>query len=237
MHRARLVGALGLVLAAVATTGLTASWIWTKADAVTPVDLPAARGTVPSTITPPVRPSPTPPPVGKVLGAKMYASNQDAMPVMSAAWVDNGDNTGLYGGTGIWLMLHEKYDGKDSWGNYVAFGALSKRIPYTNTPAGLKEATVRTATNALVRLYTDKVKLIGVATHRPITVKGHRGHELTIKVDVRKPKLPETFSTVMVAVVDRGDGTAVVSVADIAGSTPQWLPVWRTKVSQIEFSN
>jgi hypothetical protein len=37
-------------------------------------------------------------------------------------------------------------------------------------------------------------------------------------------------------VIDRGDGTAAVSVADIAGSTPLWQNVWRFKVSQIKIN-
>ncbi|TWD83383.1 hypothetical protein FB561_4545 [Kribbella amoyensis] len=233
-----MVGALALVVVAVLTTVLSVNWIWSKADAVTPVDLPAAKGSPLETISPSVKPTPTPPPTGKVVGSKILASNNDSMPLMGSAWGDYGENTGLYGGAATWLTVHEKYDGKKaSWGNYVAFGGLNKKIPYTNTPAGLREATIQAASNAIVRLYDDKVKLLGKATHRPITVQGHRGHELTVKVEVKQPMLKETFSTVMVAVIDRGDGTADVAIADIAGSTPQWLPVWRTKVSQIQFAN
>jgi class 3 adenylate cyclase len=40
----------------------------------------------------------------------------------------------------------------------------------------------------------------------------------------------------MIALVDRGDGTAAVSIADIAGSTPAWQNVWRYKVSQIKIN-
>jgi hypothetical protein len=40
----------------------------------------------------------------------------------------------------------------------------------------------------------------------------------------------------MIALVDRGDGTADVSIADIAGSTPAWQNVWRYKVSQIKIN-
>jgi hypothetical protein len=236
--RPRLVGALALVVVAVLTTVLSVNWIWTKADAVTPVDLPSAKGTPLKTINPSVKPTPTPPPTGKVVGSKMIAFNNDTMPMMSSAWSDNGENTGLLGGAASWLTVHKNYDGKTaSWGNYVAFGGLNKKIPWVNTPAGRREAAVQAASNAIVRLYDKDVKIIGKATHRAITVNGHPGHELTAKVEIKVPKLKETFSTVVVAVIDRGDGTADVAIADIAGSTPQWLPVWRTKVSQIEFSN
>ena len=70
-------------------------------------------------------------------------------------------------------------------------------------------------------------------THKVITVDGHQGHEIVAKVVVKVPKLPETFSTVMIAVIDRGDGTADVLIADLAGSTPAWQNVWRYKVTQI----
>jgi hypothetical protein len=237
VQRARLIGALSLVLVAVLTTVFSVSWLWSNAQAVSPVDVPAGTAGDVKTISPSVRPSPTPTPEGRVIGGLFYNAADDTMPMMSSAWTSESDRTGSAAGRGSVTNVHENYDGKEDWVNYVSFGSLSKDIVFTNTPAGLKDATIKAASNALVRLYDPNVKLIGKATHRPLTVAGHAGHELTIKVDVRKPKLPETFSTVMVAVVDRGDGTAVVSVADISGSTPQWLPVWRTKVSQIQFSN
>ncbi len=40
----------------------------------------------------------------------------------------------------------------------------------------------------------------------------------------------------MVAVIDRGDGTADVVVGDIAGSTPQWIAIWRAKVQEIKIA-
>ncbi|MEV6284872.1 hypothetical protein [Kribbella sp. NPDC051770] len=235
VQRARLIGAVALVLVAVLITGFSVSWLWTNASAVSPVDVPAGTAGGVKTISPSLRPSPTPTPEGRVIGGLFYNGLDDTMPVMSAAWEAQGDRTGLAAGAGSTIAVHKEYDGDDDWVNYVSFGQLPKSVAFTNTPAGLKDATIKAASTALVQLYDPNVKLIGKATHRPLTVDGHVGHELTIKVDVRKPKLPETYSTVMVAVVDRGDGTAVVSVADIAGSTPQWLPVWRTKVSQIQF--
>jgi hypothetical protein len=230
-----LIGVVGLVAAALLTTGLSVNWIWDKANAVTPIALPSAKPEPLTTISPSVKPTPTPPPMGKVVGSNLVASNNDMMPLMGSAWSDNGENSGLYGGAAIWLTVHRNYDGKTaSWGNYVAFGGLAKNIPYTNTPAGRKEATVQAASRAIIRLYDENVKFIGKAVHKPITVDGHPGHELSIKVVVSQPKLKETFSTVMVAVIDRGDGTADVAVGDIAGSTPKWIPVWRAKVSEIK---
>jgi hypothetical protein len=40
----------------------------------------------------------------------------------------------------------------------------------------------------------------------------------------------------MIAVIDRGNGTADVAVADISGSTPAWQNVWRYKVGQIKIN-
>jgi hypothetical protein len=89
---------------------------------------------------------------------------------------------------------------------------------------------------ALNRLYDVNAKPYAV-THRQIKVDGHPGHEITARIAVKKPKLKETYSVILIAVIDRGDGTAAVSIGDIAGSTPQWLPVWRTKVSQIKIGS
>jgi hypothetical protein len=226
-----------LVVVALISTGISARWIWTKADgAIAPVDLPSANPTPMNTINPSVRPSVTPPPTGKVVGSRLIASNNDTMPLMGSAWSDYVDKTSLYGGAAIWLDVHQKYDGTNGWGNYVAFGALNKKVSYTNTPAGRKDAAVQAASTAVVNLYGQNVKLIGKAVHRRVTVGGHPGHEITAKVEVKVPKLKETFSTLMVTLIDRGDGTADVAVADIAGSTPQWLPIWRTKVSQIQIN-
>ena len=38
-------------------------------------------------------------------------------------------------------------------------------------------------------------------------------------------------------VIDRGDGTGMVAVGDFAGSTQQWLPIWRAKVQAITFAS
>jgi hypothetical protein len=234
----RLIGALALLVVGVITTVSCVSWAWNEADASTaPVDLPSANGTPLKTVNPSVQPTTTPPPTGKVIGSNMVASNNDTMPILSSAWSDNPENSGLYGGASIWLTVHKNYDGNHTWGNYVAFGGLNKTIPFTNTPAGLKAATGQAASIAIVQLYDKDVKFASLATHQAISVQGHRGHEVTIRVAVSKPKLKETYSTVAVSVIDRGDGTAMVAIGDFAGSTQQrWLPIWRAKVREITFA-
>lgn len=226
-------GAIVLVVAALATTGLSVGWIWTKADAVSPVALPSGGAPI-DTVSPSVKPSETPTPYGKVLGTSMVASNNDTMPIMSSAWGNYGETTGLWGGAAIWLTVHKNYNGKGaSWGNYTAFGQLPPDIPYKNTAAGLKEAAVQIGSRAIINLYDKDAQVMKGTTHKAITVNGHPGHELVAKVVVKVPMLTETYSTVMIAVIDRGDGTADVAIADIAGSTPAWQNVWRYKVSQI----
>jgi len=233
-----LAGALVLVLAALAATGLSVGWIWTKADAVTPVALPSGIQTPLKTIDPSVKPSETPPPEGKVLGVNLLAANTDTMPIMSAAWkTDDAGRSSVYGGAAIFFVVHKNYNGEEgnNWGNYVSFGQLDPTVKFTGTPAGLKAAAVQAGSAAIVGLYSKDAKLSGT-THKAITVDGHKGHEITTKVAVKEPKLTETFSTVMIAVIDRGDGTAAVAIGDIAGSTPAWQKVWRTKVSQIKIN-
>jgi len=226
-----------LVLAALATTGLSVGWIWNKADAVTPVTLPSGNQAPITTVSPSVKPSETPTPEGKVLGTEMVAGNTDTMPLMSAAWTNYSDETGLSGGAAIWFTVHKNYDGKgNNWGNYTAFGQLAPDIPYANTAAGLKAAAVQAGSRAIVGLYSKDAKIMTGTTHKAITVDGHPGHELVTKVVVKQAGVAETFSTVMVAVIDRGDGTADMSVADIAGSTPDWQRIWRFKVSQIKIN-
>ncbi|WP_238151033.1 hypothetical protein [Kribbella sindirgiensis] len=206
----------------------------TKAEAVTPVPLPTV-GKPMETVNPSAKPTKTPTPVGKVLGTEMVASNNDSMPIMSSAWGNTVERTGLWGGAAIWLTVHSNYVKGHSWGNYVAFGQLPPEIPYTNTAAGLRAAAAQVGGRTLVNLYDKDTQVIkGSVVHKAITVNGHPGHEIVAKVPVKVAKLPETFSTIMIAVVDRGDGTAAVSVADLAGSTPAWQNVWRYKVSQMK---
>ncbi|WBQ02681.1 hypothetical protein [Kribbella sp. CA-293567] len=232
----RLVGAVGLVVGALVVTGLSVQWIWDKADAVTPVSLPSANSTPLATVSPSAIPTKPPPPRGRVVGASIVAFNNDTMPLLTSAWRDNGgtDRIGLLGGASAWLTVHDKYDGKKSWGNYVAFGGLGEKVKYVNTPAGRKAATIQAATTALVELYDQNVQFIGKAVHTPGTVAGHPSHELSIKVVVKIPKLAETFSNVLVTVIDRGDGTAAVAIGDIAGSTSEQVADWRAKVQEIK---
>ncbi|WP_238173465.1 hypothetical protein [Kribbella speibonae] len=221
-------------MAALAATGLSAGWILTKAEAVTPVPLPTV-GKPMETVNPSAKPTKTPTPVGKVLGTEIVASNNDSMPIMSSAWGNTVERTGLWGGAAIWLTVHSNYVKGRSWGNYVAFGQLPPEIPYTNTAAGRRAAAAQVGGRTLVNLYDKDTQVIkGSVVHKAITVNGHPGHEIVAKVPVKVAKLPETFSTIMIAVVDRGDGTAAVSVADLAGSTPAWQNVWRYKVSQMK---
>jgi hypothetical protein len=237
-NRARLIGAIVLVVAALATTGLSVGWIWSKADAVTPVALPSGGQKPIETVSPSVKPSSTPPPEGKVLGTEMVAGNKDTMPIMSSAWTTYDDETGLWGGAAIWLTIHNNYNGKGAnWGNYAAFGQLAPDIPYSSTAAGMKEAAVQAGSRAIIGLYGKDVKIMPGPTHKVLTVNGHAAHELAAKVVVPPAAgLKETFSTVMITVVDRGDGTADVAIADIAGSTPDWQRVYRYKVSQIQIT-
>lgn len=229
-------GAVVLVVAALAATGLSAGWIWDRADATTPVALPTG-GKPLETVSPSVKPSETPTPFGKVIGTQIVASNNDTMPIMSSAWTNTGERSGLWGGGAIWLTVHNNYNGKGaSWGNYTSFGQLPPDIPYQNTPAGLKAAAVQIGSRAISSLYGENPQIMKGTTHKVLTVDGHPGHEIVAKVAVKVPKLAETFSTVMIAVIDRGDGTAAVSIADIAGSTPDYQKVWRYKVTQIKIN-
>jgi hypothetical protein len=198
--------------------------------------LPSAAGTPLETIDPSAKPTPTPEPVGRYVGSFMVAGNNDKMPGMSSAWGEDSNRISLYGGIGLWLTVHDKYDGKESWGNYVAFGGLPKEIPYQPTPAGLRAAAAQVAGRLGNRLYPGEDLLPTNIVHRPLTINGHRGHVVTARIPVKPKKgLPETHSIIGIAVVDRGDGTAMVSVADISGSTPQWLSVWQQRVTKMSF--
>ncbi len=232
--RARLVGALVLVVAALTATALSVGWIWTRADAVMPVSLPTGNPGF-TTVSPSVKPTPTPPPRGQVLGAQIVAANKDTMPIMGSAWTTTGERSGQFGGAAIWLTVHDNYNAQADWGNFVSFGQLTPTFKVTSTPTGLKAAATQAGARAISGLYGEKSTITNV-THRAITVDGHKGHEITARIAVSAPKLKETFSTILIAVIDRGDGTAAVSIGDIAGSTPTWIPIWRTKVSEIKIN-
>jgi hypothetical protein len=232
-----MIGALVLVVAALATTGLSVGWIWSKADAVTPVALPSGNPAPITTISPSVKPSETPTPMGRLVGTNLVAANNDTMPVMGPQWTNYDEYTGLAGGAATWFVVHSNYDGKkQDWGNYVAFGQLAPDIKYSATAAGLRAAAGEAGSRAVVALYTKDAVILPGPTHKVLNVNGHPGHEVVARIKVNVPKLKETFSTVMIAVIDRGNGTADVSIADIAGSTPSWQQIWRTKVAQIKIN-
>ncbi|MFK4085932.1 hypothetical protein ACI2LF_17605 [Kribbella sp. NPDC020789] len=221
-------------MAALTATALSVGWIWTRADAISPTALPSGNPGL-RTVSPSVKPTPTPPPQGKVVGSQIVAANKDTMPIMGSAWSETGDRSGLYGGAAVWLTVHENYNSSSDWGNVVSFGQLTPTVKVTRTPAGLKSAATQAGARAIVGLYGEGAKL-SATTHKAITVDGHPGHEITTRVAVSAPKLKETYSTVLIALIDRGDGTAAVSIGDVAGSTPTWIEVWRTKVSQIKIN-
>lgn len=219
-----------LVAAAVATI-MVVSWIWTKTDELTPVSLPSAKGTPLQTLDPSAKPTIPPEPKGDYVGSYMVAWNNDKMAGMSSAWKEDYNRISLYGGIGLWLTVHTKYDGKSDWGNHVAFGGLPKNIPFKSTPAGMREAAAQVGGRLLNRLYPgDKTRPTNVV-HKSTIVNGRRVHEITARFPVKVPKLKETYSIIAIALVDRGDGTAMVSIADICGTTPQWLTVWRQRVA------
>jgi hypothetical protein len=232
--KARLIGALVLVVAALATTGLSVGWIWTKADAVTPVTMPTGNQKPMKTVSPTVAPSEVP---GKLVGTQIVAGNKDTMPIMGSAWSETGERTGLWSGAAIWLTVHQNYDGKKGhdWGNYVAFGQVPPEIPYKGK-AALRETAAKVGEQTVYQLYSKTAKVSNV-THKNITVDGHPGHEITARVAVTEAPGLETYSTVMFAVIDRGDGTAAVAIGDIAGSTPSWQNVWRSKVAGIKINS
>lgn len=230
-----------MVVAAVVATVFTVTWIWNKAEALSPVDLPSANGTPLETIDPSVKPTRTPPPNGKYVDGNLVAWNNDRMPGMPVpTWEELPDvgRTGLYGGHSMWMVVHDNYDGPKDWGNLVAFGGLGKGIPYNSTPAGLKLASRYVASRLATHLYRDNpVPIKGSVKHRPLTVGGHRAHELIARIPIKEPKLKqETNSIIAVVVIDRGDGTAMVSIGDFAGTTTGWFLYWRNQVQKIQIN-
>jgi hypothetical protein len=225
----RLVAALATLVAAVLVTTWTVHWTWSRADALTPVDLPSAG-----------KPLETVDPQGflepKVADGKMVNTLGDTMPLMPAPpWGQSSDPI-TYRGLGFWMDVHVKYDGTNTWGNAVFFGIFHPEEPYTSTPAGIRKTATLVGGRILNRIYDAKVVPIkSTVKHRPITVDGHRAHEITARVPIKQAQLAETFSTLGMIVIDRGDGTAAVSATVISGSTTaKWLPIWREHVAQIK---
>ncbi|MFC0624415.1 hypothetical protein [Kribbella deserti] len=228
-----------MLVAALVATVLVVSWIWNKTDALTPISLPSANGKPLETISPSAKPEktlPPPEPVGKYVGAFMVATNGDKMPGMSSAWKEDHNRIGLYGGIGLWLTVHPKYNGSSDFGNHVGFGALPKEIAYKPTPAGLRSAAAHVGGRLINRLYHGQNLKPTNVVHKPMMVNGHRAHEITARVPINEPQLKETFAIIAITVVDKGDGTAMVAIADLCGSTPQWLTVWRQRVTKMLLS-
>ena len=175
-----------------------------------------------------------------MVGSQIIASNNDKMPLMSSAWTDNGENGGLYGGAATWLTVHEKYDGKNAtWGNYVAFGGLNKKIPVREhaRPAGRTRPSRPAQSRDQQALRPERQ----AASARRRTGRSRwtatAGHELTVKVEVKVPKLKETYSTIAVAVIDRGDGTADGRDRRHRRFDPAVVAGLAHEVAQIQISN
>jgi hypothetical protein len=228
-----------MTVAAVVTVAFTVIWIWDKAEALSPVDLPSANGTPLETITPSARPTVTPPPQGRFVDGFMVAWNNDRMLGMpQPPWEAGYDpRPGLYGSIAMQMIVHEKYDGTNSWGNIMAFGGIGKGVPYNSSPAGMKLAAQHVGARMVSGLYdASTVPIKGSVKHRTLTVGGHRAHEIVARIPVSRPKLKETNSVIAIVVIDRGDGTAMASVGAFAGSTTGWFLYWRNQVQKIQIN-
>jgi hypothetical protein len=221
--------AAAIVLVALVTTAFTANWIRTKADALTPVDIPAAVPTPLKTVRPEGYLEP------KIEGGFMINTLGDKMPVMPRPpWTNYVDQV-TFRGVAVWVTVHENYDGKkNTWGNVVGFGMFQPKEPYKD----LRNAAALVGGRMINQLYNDPklAPIKGSVKHRDLTVSGHKAHEILARVPIKKPKLNETFSTLAILVVDRGDRTLAVSYGDFAGSTPQWVSAWREHVAKIEIA-
>lgn len=215
------------MLAAIATTAFTTNWIWNKVDALTPVELPSAGAPLPTV-------SPDTGARARVENGLLYNTLGDTMPVLPMPpWTSGSDPLG-YRGVGLWLTVHVRYDGKNTWANTVTFGNYQPRQSYRGTPAGIRKAAITVGSRMIEVFYRGSALPIkGSVTHRDFLVDGHRAHELVARVPVSEPGLHETTSIIAIAVIDRGDGTAAVVTGDFAGSRPQWLSVWRQAVAEV----
>ncbi|HEY3000964.1 MAG TPA: hypothetical protein VGJ44_01330 [Kribbellaceae bacterium] len=234
----RLAAALATVLAAVLVTASSTFWIWNRADALTPVDLPSANATPLETVTPSAKP--LPPPDGHLRDGVITNGKGDKMPALPAPrWKQEWDQIAL-GGVAQWMTVHKNYDGKGStWGDLVGFGIFDPssddKWTYSNKPADLKYASQLVGGRMITRLYKGKAQPIkGTVKHRALVVDGHPAHEVIARVPVREAKLAETYSQLAIVVIDRGDGSAAVAYGDFAGtSAAHWLAVWRQHVLKI----
>jgi len=238
----RLIAALAAALAAVRVTTYSTFWIWNKADALTPVDLPSANGTPLETVNPSAKPSPKPtpppPPKGTIDGAFMVDYKGDRMPIMAAPWRKEKYEPITLGGVAQWLDVHVKYDGQSSWGNLAGFGLFDPENTTYKGKASLNYASRLVGGRMLNRFYQGKpVPIKSTVKHRDLTINGHPAHELIARIPVKQPKLKETYSQLAIIVIDRGDGTAVAAYGDFSGTTAaRWLPIWRQHVAKIQIA-
>lgn len=235
----RLVGALAIVVVSLLTTAAVVAWIWNKADAVTPVDLPSASGSPLPTVNPSVKPTtppPPPPPEGKYLGGFLINHLGDRMPKMPGVWEGQaGDPMGLRGGAFEQSLVHKDKTGKGIWYNGHSFGTLNTvLIKEYRGPANLRRMAVGQAGIMAGRLYEDFRGQPSQVTRRSLKVNGHQAFEWTGRIPIHEAKVPQEKFTILASVaIDRGDGTAAVAVAAIAGTQPAWLNVWRKQVQKI----
>lgn len=237
----RLVGALAIVVVSLLTTAAVVAWIWNKADAVTPVDLPSAAGSPLPTVNPSVKPStppPPPPPEGKYLGGFLINHLGDRMPSMPGAWTgEPDDGMGVRGAALEQMAVYKDASGKAIWSNVISLGTLNDviRNEYRGS-ANLRAVTPRQAGIVMGRLYGEKARATGI-TRRSLKVAGHQAFEVTGRIPVSEAKVPrERFSILAVTLIDRGDGTAAAAVAAFAGTQPAWLNVWRKQVLKIQIA-
>lgn len=223
--------ALAIVVVALLTTGVTANWIRTRADALTPVALPGPISTPLPTVTPQGYLKP------EISGGFMVNTLGDKLPrPPNPPWFreDTFDPV-TYRGVGVWMTVHDNYDGKGgSWGNVIGFGMFQPEQKYTS----LRNAAALVGGRMINQLYKDPklAPIEGSVKHRELTVDGHKAHEIVARVPVKQAKVKETFSILAILVVDRGDKTLAVTYGDIAGSTPQYLAYWRQNAQKMQIA-
>lgn len=223
--------AVAVVVVALLTTGLTANWIRTRADALTPVALPGPISTPMPTITPQGYVDP------EITGDTLVNGLGDKMPRPSnPPWTEASTfDRVTYKGVSTFMPVHKNYDGKGgTWGNQIGFGVFQPAQKYTS----LRNAAALVGGRMINQLYNNPnlAPIKGSVKHRELTIDGHKAHEITAKLPIKVTKLNETTSVLGILVIDRGDKSLAVSYADVAGSTPQYLESWRESVKQIKLS-
>ena len=223
--------AVAIIVVALVTTGVTANWIRTKADALTPVSLPGPIGT----------PLPTQSPQGYVepdiTADSLVNGLGDKMPrPADPPWTQLTEYDQVtYKGVSAFMTVHKNYDGKGgSWGNMLGFGVFQPAQEYSS----LRNAAALVGGRLINQLYKDPslAPIKGSVKHRELTIDGHKAHEIIAKIPIKQPKLTETTSILGILVIDRGDKSLAVSYTDVAGSTPQYLDYWRRQVTGIKLA-